>query len=85
MRRPTKDWLTLAMNKTPFEMKSRKGQTELKLKKVSNKPLMSSGENNVEFEVLHTPVKSDSDKKEYKFICNYEQRSSLKSILILLG
>ena len=73
------------MNKTPVENKSQKGQTELTLRKGSNESLMSSGQNNVEFEVLPTPVKSDNDKKEYKFICNYEQRSSLKSILILLG
>ncbi|XP_063912496.1 nardilysin-like isoform X1 [Zophobas morio] len=56
------------MNKTPVENKSQKGQTELTLRKGSNESLMSSGQNNVEFEVLPTPVKSDNDKKEYKVI-----------------
>lgn len=54
------------MNKTSVENKTGKESARLKAKKASKERLTESHKNNVKFEVLSTPVKSDSDKKEYK-------------------
>ncbi|KAJ3666562.1 hypothetical protein Zmor_001999 [Zophobas morio] len=56
------------MNKTSVENKTGKESARLKAKKASKERLTESHKNNVKFEVLSTPVKSDSDKKEYKVI-----------------